>query len=77
MKRFLWFNLEKIKTDPDYFLINFLFLILVQCVFYFPTGRARSVSISSGILTSIFFVYILLCKKDFSYKDVWNCFWNW
>lgn len=76
LKRFLWFNLDKIKKDPDYFLINFLFLILVQLAFYFPTGRLKSVNILSGVLTSIFFLYILLCKKEYTYKEVWNCFWK-
>ena len=77
MKYFLWFNLDKIKKDPDYFLINFLFLILVQLVFYLPTGQLKNLNIFSGILTSIFFVYILFCKKEYSYKEVWKCFWKW
>lgn len=77
MKRFLWFNLEKLKKDPDYFLMNSLFLIVVQMIFYFPTGKSQQVSILSGITTSIFFLYTVICKKDFTYKDVWNCFWKW
>lgn len=74
LERFLWFNLKKIKKDPDYFLINFLFLVVVQMIFYFPIGRAGKTNISSGIATSIFFLYILFCKKEFSYKEVWKCF---
>lgn len=77
MKRFLWFNLEKLKKDPDYFLMTSLFLIVVQMIFYFPTGKSQQVSILSGITTSIFFLYTVICKKDFTYKDVWNCFWKW
>ena len=77
MKRLLWFNLEKLKKDPDYFLMTSLFLIVVQMIFYFPTGKSQQVSILSGITTSIFFLYTVICKKDFTYKDVWNCFWKW
>ena len=77
MKRFLWFNLEKLKKDPDYFLMTSLFLIVVQMIFYFPTGKSQQVSILSGITTSIFFLYTIICKKEFTFKDVWDCFWKW
>lgn len=77
MKRFLWFNLEKAKKDPDYFLMTFLFLIVVQMIFYFPTGKLKGTDIISGALTSIFFLYILFSKKEFSWKNVLNCFWKW
>ena len=77
MKRFLWFNLEKLKKDPDYFLMTFLFLSVIQMVFYFPTGKSQQVNIVSGIVTSVFFLYTLFCKKEFSYKNVLDCFWKW
>ena len=65
------------KRDPDYFLITFLFLIVVQMIFYLPTGKMQKVDVLSGAVTSIFFVYTVFCKKEFSYKDVIECFWKW
>ncbi|HHD2754316.1 TPA: hypothetical protein ACOTG0_003170 [Clostridium perfringens] len=75
MKRFLWFNIEKLKEDPDYFLVIFLFLIIIQLAFYFPLDKSQDFGdIVLGISTSIFFIYTLFCKKKFTYKDVWKCF---
>lgn len=34
----------------------------------------QKVDILSGAITSIFFVYTVFCKKEFSYKDVIGCF---
>lgn len=75
MKRFLWFNIEKLKEDPDYFLVIFLFLIIIQLAFYFPLDKSQDFGdIVFGISTSIFFIYTLFCKKKFTYKDIWKCF---
>ena len=77
MKRFLWFNLYKLKSDVDYFLITFLFLILVQLSFYFPlNGTINFKDLVGGVSTSVFFIYVLFCKKTFKVKDVWKCFWK-
>ena len=77
MKRFLWFNLKKIKTDADYFLVVFILLIIIQLSVYFPLGKSFDfLDLIYGGVDTIFFLYISFCKKDFSYKDVWNCFWN-
>ncbi|MGV2804762.1 hypothetical protein GNF85_13995 [Clostridium perfringens] len=77
MKRFLWFNFKKIKTDVDYFLVVFILLIITQLAFYFPLSKSFDFSnLVFGGVFSIFFIYISFCKKEFSYKDVWKCFWN-
>ena len=77
MTRFLWFNLYKLKSDVDYFLITFLFLVVVQLSFYFPlNGNLDFKDLVGGALTSIFFIYVLFCKKNFKVKDVWQCFWK-
>lgn len=68
MERFLWFNLKKIKKDPDYFLINFLFLVVVQMIFYFPIGRAGKISIGLFISLNFIFFKINITEFDKNYK---------
>ncbi|EDT13262.1 hypothetical protein AC3_A0621 [Clostridium perfringens E str. JGS1987] len=77
MKRFLWFNLEKLKTDKEYFLVVFMFLIIIQLAFYFPLNKSLDFSnIFLGFIFTLFFIYVTFCKKTFSYKEVWQCFWK-
>lgn len=75
MKRFLWFNLEKLKNDADYFLITNLFLVITQLAFYFPLSKSFDIKdLIGGGIFSIFHICILFFKKEFKYSDVWNCF---
>ena len=72
MERFLWFNVKKLRTDCDYFLITFLFLTLVQVVCYFPINKLTLKYIILGIIHSILYLYIILMKKEFTLKDLWK-----
>lgn len=75
MERFLWFNVKKLRTDCDYFFISFLFLTLLQLIFYFPP-RGESLKLKIiGIIFSVFYIYIILIKKEFTLKDLWKSMW--
>lgn len=76
MKYFLWFNLKKIKTDIDYCLLTFLFLILIQLAFYFPYNPKKLYKLFFGLVFSVFFIYCLIVKKDFKLIDVWKKFFD-
>lgn len=81
MKRFLWFNIDKIKNDSDYFLIVFMFLVLTQLSFYIlPIKMEKEYKIYNlipALVFSIFFLWTLFTKKSFNFKDVLNSFWKW
>lgn len=74
MKRFLWFNFEKMKSDLDYFLMSNLFLIIAQLSFYFPIRSKDFKDTISGLILTGIHVYVLLLKKEFTYKDLVKCF---
>ena len=76
MKRFFCLNIEKIKTGSDYFLMTILFLILVQLTLYIPFEKVGLSELVSGIFFSGMFIYSLLTKKNFTYKDVLRSFWG-
>ncbi|MDD3223631.1 MAG: hypothetical protein PHX70_02810 [Clostridium sp.] len=74
MKRFLWFNIEKLKNDPDYFLMSYILIIFVQLGFW--TKIHDLSSIVFGSIFSILFLYLTFIKKDFTLKDIWKLFWK-
>ncbi|GAA0742479.1 hypothetical protein [Clostridium oceanicum] len=76
MNYFLWFNLKKIKTDIDYFLLTLLFLILIQLAFYLPWNPKKLYNLFFGMIFSIFFIYCLTVNKDFKLKDVLKLFFH-
>lgn len=70
-KKFLWYNLNKLKKDAEYFNISILSLILMQCGFYLSYIKNTNLisSLVLGVIFSIFFIYALIIKKDFSIKE--------
>lgn len=76
MKRFFCLNIEKIKTDSDYFLMTILFLVLAQLTLYIPFQKVGLSELVAGIFFSGMFIYALLTKKNFTYKDVLKSFWG-
>lgn len=75
MKRFLWFNIEKLRVDIEYFLVVYILLIFLQVAFYYPINKQMEIShwVFGGI-TSILFIYISFMKKEFCSKDVLKLF---
>lgn len=72
MKKFLWYNLEKLKNDLDYFIVSYISLILIQFNLYFSYFKNMNLvsSLIIGIVFSIFFIYISIMKKAFNYKKI-------
>lgn len=70
-KKFLWYNVNKLKEDVEYFNISILSLILIQCGFYLSYIKNTDLfsSLIFGIIFSLFFIYILIIKKTFSLKE--------
>jgi len=72
LKRVLWFNIEKMKKDPDYFLVSYILLISIQLAFW---TRIHNLSdIVFGSLFSVLFLYLTFIKKNFTLKDIWKLF---
>ena len=75
MKYFLWFKLDKLKTDIDYFLVTFLSIStysLIKILSYiFDSNKNINFShISVDIIILIFWLWLVFVKKDFSFLKV-------
>ncbi|MBY0756937.1 hypothetical protein K5V21_16065 [Clostridium sardiniense] len=74
MKKFLWYNIEKLKTDIDYFSVSYISLIFIQLPLY--SSFFRNINLFSdlvlGIISSSFFLYMTFTKKDFTLIDVFK-----
>ncbi|MGL5477894.1 MAG: hypothetical protein ACRDCB_02430 [Clostridium sp.] len=71
MKKFLWFNITKLKTDSEYFVVSYIYVITAQVGFYssFIGNKNLFYDLILGIISSIFFIYITFMKKDFKILD--------
>lgn len=76
MKRFLWFNLEKLRTDVEYFLVSYILVIIATITFLFPKSEYKFGDAIFGGASFIFFIYLTSMKRDFSLKNVWKRFWE-
>lgn len=67
MKKFLWFNINKLKKDPEYFVVSYIFIITAQVAFYtsFIRNTDFFYDLIIGVICSIFFIYITFMKKEF------------
>ncbi|WP_446898437.1 hypothetical protein ACSVC9_00480 [Clostridium sp. LBM24168] len=74
MKRFLWFNIEKLRNDAEYFLVTYILIIFIQLAFWFKIENLGD--IIWGAVFSLFFLYLTFIKKNFTLKDVWKLFWK-
>lgn len=74
MKRFLWFNIKKMKNDPDYFLVSYILLIFVQLAFWIKIHNLSDIVFAS--VFSVLFLYLTFIKKNFTLKDIWKLFWK-
>jgi hypothetical protein len=75
MKYFLWFNLNKLKTDIDYFLVTFLivsmFILNTVLSYIYHTNKYMNFSdIFIDIIILFFWLWLIFAKKDFSFWKV-------
>lgn len=73
MKYFLWFNLDKVKNDKDYFLLSYLSVIMAQLASWFPKkGYLDFEDYIYGVVWGIFFIYLSFSRKNFKFKDAFR-----
>lgn len=67
MKRFLWYNITKLRNDSEYFIVSYISLITIQLPLYFSYFKNKNLlsSLIFAIIFSIFFIYITIMKKNF------------
>ena len=71
--KIFFFNITKLKTDKDYFILLVLFLLIIYGVpimtlgFYgFNLSETRTLkSLSIISIDTCFLLYVLFCKKNF------------
>lgn len=74
MNRFLWFNIDKLRDDSEYFLVTYMLTFFMQLALW---SKVKDIGdIIFGCIFSIFFIYLTFMKKSFSLKDVWKLFWK-
>lgn len=77
MKYFLWFNLKKLKTDIDYFLVTFLivsmFILNTILAYFYPIHINKNINYSHvfiDIIIFFFWIWLIFVKKDFSFGKI-------
>lgn len=74
MKKFLWYDLKKLREDSKYFSVSYISLILIQLPLYHSFFKNKNLvtDLFFGIITSIFFIYLTFMKKNFKMSEVYK-----
>lgn len=74
MKKFLWYDLKKLRNDSEYFSVSYISLILIQLPLYSSYFKNKNLvsDLIFGIIASIFFIYLTFMKKNFKISEVFK-----
>lgn len=74
MKRFFIFNIQKLKSDVEYFLVTYVLVIFMQLALWLQVKDLGNIVF--GTIFSVFFLYLTFMKRAFTLKDVWKLIWK-